>query len=332
MKPLRKNVAIAIDGGGIRGIIPAKALTMLEAEVGKPVNQIFRLCAGTSTGSILAAGIASGADAKSLLEMYIQLGPRLFRRSFWTWMWLFRGYRYSRQPLIKQFGEMLQGKTLGDLWNAFPSTALVTTTYDLVSNRTRFVKSWKEEYQEWSVINAVIASSAAPTYLPVMDGRYTDGGVGSYNNPCFLAAYELTQFLGWKHSETTLISLGTGRAPEHVKVGEPDRYNALQWLPRVLETHAQDASDQQVILVKTMYPELDFRRYQVDLEKTIAVDDYSRTSELLAYGEEMGTRLLKDRVDAAQRVGVPRAPKMNLTRATKSTSRRQTSKTGSRKK
>ncbi len=332
MKPLRKNVAIAIDGGGIRGVIPAKALTMLEAEVGRPVHEIFRLCAGTSTGSILAAGIASGADAPSLLQMYLQLGPRLFHRSFWTMMWLFRGYRYSREPLVRQFGELVQNKSLGDLWNAFPSTALVTTTYDLVWNRTRFIKSWKNEYQSWSVVKAVIASSAAPTYLPVMDGRFTDGGVGSYNNPCFLAAYELTHFLRWKHSETTLISLGTGRPPEHVKVGEPDRYSAIQWLPKVLETHSQDASDQQVTLVKTMYPDIDFRRYQIDLERPIAVDDYGASSELLTYGEKMGHRLLKDQVDSVQRAPKRKAPKMNKASATRSSSRRQTSKSGNRKK
>ena len=326
MKPLRKNVAIAIDGGGVRGIIPAKALTMLEAEVGKSVHQIFRLCAGTSTGSMLAAGIASGADATSLLQLYLNMCPVLFRRSFWTMLWLVRGYRYSREPLVQQFGEIVKGKTLGDLWNASPSTALVTTTYDLVSNRTRFIKSWSEEYQSWSVLDAVLASSAAPTYFPVLDGRFTDGGIGSYDNPCFLAAYELTHILHWKHSETTLISLGTGRAPEHIKVGEPTRYSAIQWLPKVLETHSQDASDQQIILVKTMYPDLDFRRYQVDLKEPIAVDDYHKSPELLIYGEEMGNHLLKDQVDEAEMAPAPRVPKMNKAQTTKSASRRRSNR------
>lgn len=325
MKPLRKNVAIAIDGGGVRGIIPAKALTMLEAEVGKSVHQIFRLCAGTSTGSMLAAGIASGADATTLLQLYLNLCPELFRKTFWTMMWLFRGYRYSREPLICQFGEIAQGKTLGDLWNASPSTALVTTTYDLVSNRTRFIKSWDKEYQDWSVVDAVLASSAAPTYFPVLDGRFTDGGIGSYDNPCFLAAYELTHVLQWKHSETTLISLGTGRPPEHVQVGEPDRYSAIQWLPKVLETHSQDSSDQQVILVKTMYPDLDFRRYQIDLEAPIAVDDYKKSPELLSYGEQMGDRMLNDLSDDVRLVT---APKMNKATTTRSASRRQTNRSG----
>ena len=244
MKPFRKNLAITIDGGGIRGIIPAKALTMLETELGAPIFKYMRLASGTSTGSIIAAGLASGIPTAVLLTMYMQLGNTLFKRSFGYWLWLLRGYRYSHQPLVDYFSPMLKGKTLGDLWNTKPSTALVVTTFDMVSNETRFLKSWKPQNQHWTVLNAVLASAAAPTYLPVMEGRYSDGGIGSYNNPCFIAAYEFSKHLGWDEKDTTLISLGTGRARNHVKVGEPSRYGALKWLPTVIETHAQDASDQ----------------------------------------------------------------------------------------
>lgn len=300
MKAFRKNVAIAIDGGGLRGIIAAKALTMLEEEMGKPAHKIFRLCAGTSTGSILASGIASGIDGKSLLELYLELGPNLFRKSFLTQMWLLRGYRYSRQPLIRKFGSMVEGKTLGDLWNSDPPMALITTTYDLVADRTRFVKSWKADYRDWTILQAVLASSAAPTYFPVLDGQFTDGGVGAYNNPCFLAAYEITRYLKWDPKETTLISLGTGHAPEHVKVGEPNRFTVLDWLPRIIENRAQDASDQQVSLVSNLFPDMDFRRIQVDLKYPINVDDFKKIPLLLEYGEEMGRKLLNDILDPRQ--------------------------------
>jgi predicted acylesterase/phospholipase RssA len=63
MKPFRRNVAIAIDGGGIRGVIATQALSMLEQALGKPLHEVFRLAAGTSTGSIISSGIASGMTA-----------------------------------------------------------------------------------------------------------------------------------------------------------------------------------------------------------------------------------------------------------------------------
>ena len=59
MKPFRKNVAIAIDGGGIRGILVTRALSMLEDNLGKPLHEVVDLAAGTSTGSIISAGIAA---------------------------------------------------------------------------------------------------------------------------------------------------------------------------------------------------------------------------------------------------------------------------------
>ena len=60
MKPLRKNAAVSIDGGGIRGVIVTRALTMLEDHLGQTIHDRFRLTAGTSTGAIIAAGIAPG--------------------------------------------------------------------------------------------------------------------------------------------------------------------------------------------------------------------------------------------------------------------------------
>ncbi|MEW6242522.1 MAG: patatin-like phospholipase family protein [Chloroflexota bacterium] len=328
MRPFRKNVAIAIDGGGIRGVMVAKALTMLERELGRPLHEVARLTVGTSTGSILAAGIASGLDAQRLFEMYQSLGTQIFKKTLASRFWFFRGYRYSRKPLEAHLREALKDKTLGDLWNARPSTALVVTTFDLVSNYTRFLKSWKPQYQDWPVVKAVLASSAAPTFFPVLDGRYSDGGVGSYNNPCFMAAFELAHILKWNPKETTLLSLGTGRSREHIKVGDPDKYSALQWIPHVMETLSEDATDQQVHLVKAMYPGLDFRRYQIIMDKPIGLDDPSQIPLLIQYGETMGANILNDELDPLLRTRLDPAPTMNAA-ATRSASRRQTSRSGS---
>ena len=68
MKAFRKNVALAIDGGGIRGIVVTQALAVLEATLKQPVHEIFRLAVGTSTGSIISAGIAAGYTAKDMTE------------------------------------------------------------------------------------------------------------------------------------------------------------------------------------------------------------------------------------------------------------------------
>ena len=71
---------LSIDGGGIRGIIPAYWLTQLESRLGKSVHSRFDMFAGTSTGAIIAAGLASGLPAKQIFDLYRMSSPQIFQR------------------------------------------------------------------------------------------------------------------------------------------------------------------------------------------------------------------------------------------------------------
>jgi len=198
---------------------------------------------------------------------------------------------------------------MGDFWSADPPTDVVITAFDLVTNHTRFIKPWKDEYAGWPVVRAVLASSSVPTYFPTVEGRYVDGGVGSYANPCYLAAYEARLCLSWDPAETTLISLGTGRDPPTVHPGDADRFWAWDWIGPVLGAFLQSADDQQVHLVRTFFEQLDFRRFQVDLREPIEMDDPSKIPELTAYGDELGRKILNDETDRALEITAGRAPR-----------------------
>jgi len=300
MKPFRKNVAIAVDGGGIRGVIVTKALSMMEEQLGRPVHDIFRLAAGTSTGSIISAGIGSGLTAAEMFQLYVSLGGTIFKKSWRTFFWPLTRFRFPHEPLINILREHIGDRKMGDLWTASPPTDVVITTFDLLANKTCFVKPWKREYKYWPIIQAVLASCSVPTYFPVVMGRYVDGGVGSYANPCYLAAYEAQFCLKWNPKETTLISLGTGRAPRTIKPGQPGRFMTWDWLIPTLDAFQASADDQQVHLVKTFFPDLDFRRFQVDMEEAIAMDDPRQILNLVFYGEQLGMKILTDQVDHAQ--------------------------------
>jgi patatin-like phospholipase/acyl hydrolase len=297
MKPLRKNVAIAIDGGGIKGIIVAKALAMLEQALAQPMQRQVGLAAGTSTGAILSAGIACGLSAEQLLRLYVDLGATIFARTWRTTFFPLTRYRYSEKPLSSALISHLGNPTLGDLWQRDPRIDLVMTTFDVVSNRTRFLKPWKTEYRDWTLVQAILASSSVPTYFPLVAGRYIDGGVGSYANPCYLAAYEAFTFLGWKPEETTLISLGTGRDPHYLETGQANLWYAWQWLGPLVGAFLQSADDQQVGLTARLFPALDFRRFQVDLMEPIEMDNATKINELVQYGERMGHKILNDEVE-----------------------------------
>ena len=140
-------------------------------------------------------------------------------------------------------------------------------------------------------------------FFPPVEGQFVDGGVGAYSNPCYLAAYEVHKCLSaWDPSETTLISLGTGRAPHTVKPGEANRWPTWGWLKPILGAFLQSADDQQVHLVTTFFDELDFRRFQVDLREPIPLDDPSQIPRLAEYGEELGKKILDDETDPVQQI------------------------------
>ena len=326
MKPFRKHLAIAIDGGGIQGAIVTKALSMVEEQLGTPLHERTGLTAGTSTGSIIAAGLALGLEAKRLNELYLKLGNEIFHPSLRSLLWPLFNYRYPNQPLktalYKYFGNRTDRSIFGKpvirlTWSFRCSTS--SRTARALSSHTK-----NREYADWPVVKAVMASAAAPTYFPSIDGRYIDGGVGSYGDPCYLAAYEIRFGLKWNLEETTLISIGTGRNPNMIKPGEVNHFLPLRYINPILDAFQVSAADQQVDLVQKLFNRLDFRRFQVDLKTVIQMDAPCDMPELICYGEELGKMMLNDKTDRAMDITPETIPGI-----TKSTSRRQTNKSGS---
>lgn len=300
MEKLKPKVAIAIDGGGIRGTMVARALAVLEEKnvlEGKTCNEVFDLSAGTSTGSIISAGLAAGLNGQRLHQLYMGLGPKIFRKTLRSTFWLITRCRYTHDLLEKYLKEHIGTGKMGDI----TSMDLVITVFDLVENRTRFIKTGKPGYADWPVVRAVLASSSVPTYFPAVDGQFVDGGVGSYANPCYLAAFEACLVKKWDPTETTLISLGTGRDSHALKPGAANRFWPWDWLAPLLGAFLQSADDQQVRLVKTFFQKLDFRRFQVDFAKPIPMDDGSEKTlmALTRYGDELAEKIINDQTDEA---------------------------------
>jgi len=100
----KKFKILSIDGGGMRGIIPAKILCELEEELQKDHGEDARLCdyfdliCGTSTGGIIAIGLALGMSAKEMLNLYIEHGKEIFSHK---WFRLFTKGRFYDQNILK---------------------------------------------------------------------------------------------------------------------------------------------------------------------------------------------------------------------------------------
>jgi predicted acylesterase/phospholipase RssA len=313
MKPLRKNVAIAIDGGGLRGVITTRAMAVVERagipwEGGKAHKwgDVARLIAGTSTGSVISAALGVGLSAAEVHQLYCVMAAKIFKKSISSTLWPIFPYRYPNGPLIQVLKAYLKDKRMADLWQPERQMDIVMPVRDLVQSKTHFIKSWKSAYQKWPVWKAVVASCSVPTFFPVVEGSYVDGGVGSYANPCYVAAYEARQCLKWKARETTLISLGTGRGPSGLKPHEADTFLPIQWLSPLITTFMEDANEQQVRVVNELFYGLDFRRFQVDIPN-IPIDDPAYVGELTRIGDELGRKILGDEVDT-QAIQPPQRP------------------------
>jgi patatin-like phospholipase/acyl hydrolase len=188
---------LSVDGGGIRGIIPAVILAAMRERIGHDLHQVVDLISGTSTGGIIALGIGTGAkngrpyQPAELVEMYVANGPAIFRKRWCTRARELVGPKYSPDALEKVLGAFF-GET--ELRSAL--TPLLVSSYDLQSQKPFFFKSHKigaDLNWNWPVRLVVRATSAAPTFFPPLrlkgkDGEYVliDGGV-FVNNPAMAA-------------------------------------------------------------------------------------------------------------------------------------------------
>ena len=199
---------------------------------------------------------------------------------------------------------------MGDFWSEDQPIDLVITAFDLVKNKTLFIKPFKESTGEetWPVTKAVLASSSVPSYFPPVENRYVDGGVGSYHNPCYVAAYEVKYVLEWDPAETTLISLGTGREPHPLQPEQIRKFYPWHWISPVMGAFQESADDQQVHLVETFFPELDFRRFQVELDGSYPMDEPEKIPELTEFGIKLGEMIIADQMDGALGIRPKKAP------------------------
>lgn len=236
---------LALDGGGLRGIVSLAFLKRIEdlLRARHGGDHEFRLChyfdlvAGTSTGAIIASALAKGMSVDELVKCYLDLGRRVFARSFWR-----RGVllaRYDEATLQQELKDVLGATTTLGGPELLTGLLVVTKRLDtgspwpLANNpRGKYFRAgphdtWisNGDYLLWEIIRA---STAAPTYFdperitistkdgrPAIEGEFLDGGVSPYNNPSLQALLYATLEgfrVGWNTGADNLlvISVGTG--------------------------------------------------------------------------------------------------------------------------
>ena len=305
----RPKRLLSLDGGGIHGVIAAEILIEIEDILCNQVNSpwscladYFDFIGGTSTGAILAAGLAKGMKARQLLDFYENEGRSIFSRhllsripligQLWT--------KYSSKALETKLKEIFINSEEQQLVLSSPElkTLLMIVSKNVTNDSTWFfVTSRKNKFYSinsqiplWQIIRG---SSAAPTYFPpqiIKIGctkyEFVDGGMSMFNNPSFQLFLEATKKdygIGWNRGEKNilLISVGTGFDGQKIPFQKAKNYTALDWASYAVTTLMNDANLQQNIIMNLISP--DSNSQKTDINSTFLRGSEVSFQPLLTY-------------------------------------------------
>ncbi|ABX05180.1 Patatin [Herpetosiphon aurantiacus DSM 785] len=218
---------VSIDGGGYLGVASLAFIEEIERFYHTSFHQTFTLFCGTSTGAIIALGLASGKTGKELMQIYTKFGSLVFNnRLFWMRKFrLIRGFflaQYSNTALRKLLKDFFGDITLGDI--KAQGKRVIITAFNLSNGKPRVFKTDHSadlnRDDRYYLRDIALASSAAPIYLPIVtlqnphtgvEERFCDGGVFA-NHPALLGYAEAVSHLAQDPQSLKILSIATPRA------------------------------------------------------------------------------------------------------------------------
>lgn len=308
---MNKVKILSIDGGGIRGIIPAMVLARIEEMTSKPICKLFDVISGTSTGGIIALCLTKPSDnnqgvpaysAQDIVKLYVDNGKKIFSSDILHMITSFNGLfdeKYSSEGI-----ESLLKKYLGTSRLSDCLTHVLIPSYELGLRRPFFFKSWhaqnknerKHDFYMWQVARA---TSAAPTYfepfkLETDNGNaeyysLIDGGVFA-NNPA-MCAFADAKVLYKDIEDIMMVSLGTGELTKSIPHDKAKDWGLANWAKPILDTIFDGESDTVDYQLRHLLKRNDYYRIQTSLEQLgkDGIDDASdkNIKELKLLGQSL---------------------------------------------
>lgn len=237
---MAKYRIISLDGGGLRGLISTRLLERLQEKYPNWIDQAD-LIVGTSTGGIIALGLADGKPPAALTNLFKNSGKEIFDDSVFDNIFDFGqliGAQYSNKVLKKKLTEQFGDKKLSSL-----KKKVAIPSFDLDNGaKKKSERQWKPKIfhnfdgedsdGEQEIRNVALFTSAAPTYFPSVEG-FIDGGVYA-NNPSMVGIAQAisqsnTPSDRCKLDEIVMLSVGTGFNPNYIK-GKSLDWGYAQWI------------------------------------------------------------------------------------------------------
>lgn len=286
---------LALDGGGLRGIFTAAALTEAENAFGFAFVDCFDLLVGTSTGGIVALGLASGRTCREMLSFYREAGPLIFSnpRRFRRLV----GPKYDRSALDELLRRELGDTTrMNDL-----SKPVCITAHELVRGNTRV---WKDDHSaglRWGgdqlVWKVAAATSAAPTYFaPVQLGdadSHIDGGVWG-NNPAMVGITEAVRYARRELRDIRLLSVGTTSQTLRVKSHQAALGMGITaWAGKALDLLQGSVSMATHQQARLLLGDERYVRLDTDSTRKVKLDDAKQCGPLQEWGHDVGRKSIE---------------------------------------
>ena len=288
---------LSIDGGGIRGVFAAQILKCIKEELKIKFFEKFDIIAGTSTGSIIAAGLAIDYPIEEIVDLYQKKGKKIFYRNYsekfnWiNWKGFFKS-KYTNKYLKQELSSVFQDKTLSNT-----KTRLIIPASDISNGNVFVLKSNYDPNfvrdKDIRIADAVLASCSAPTYFdPHKIKKYllADGGLWA-NNPSLVA---LTEAMGRRlqisRKNIRIISIGTGIGKKYYDPKDVKKQWGLkQWGTGLVSTIMNLQSVNVDNIVRFILDEDKFLRINFEADSGIALDDIDSIENFISRGDEKFT-------------------------------------------
>jgi len=246
---------LAIDGGGIRGIIPALILEAIEQRTHRAISDLFDMLAGTSTGGIIALGLAKPGEggrpdksASDIVSLYETQGTTIFPHSLREVLHLeaVAGPKYPADGV-----ETTLQRYFGDVRLKDALKPVLVPSYDIEKQMPIFFKSERAKNSpdsDFLMREVARATSAAPTYFPpekidtpdpLQYYALIDGGVIA-NNPAMCAYAEAIKM---GHPDVLMVSIGTGELRHSLKYNDAIKWGQLEWAQPIIDIALQGSSE-----------------------------------------------------------------------------------------
>jgi uncharacterized protein len=282
---------LSIDGGGIRGLIPALVLAEVEHRTGRRIAELFDLVAGTSTGGILACALTAPSpddpgrprfSAEELSRLYETEGPNIFSRSLLKRITSIEGLideRYDDDGLQDALDRFLGATRLRDAL-----TPVLITAYDIEERAAFFFRSARavrDPAYDFAMADVARATSAAPTYFEpaavtaAAGGRafpLVDGGVFA-TNPAMCAFADVIRD---GRAIELVASFGTGQHTRPLPLNRVRGWGQLEWARTIIDVVFDGVADTVDFQLGQLLADGDYVRLQTELR--LASDDLDDAS------------------------------------------------------